>query len=373
MLTEFDDFPVHQTSRPLAYLSTSERNAYGRYWFNGFHPDGDFYFGIAFAVYPNREVMDCALSILTKDGNQHSFRASRRMRGDRTDMRIGPFTLSIVEAMRTLHVTIDDNATGITADLTFRATTPAHEEPLDQYRQGVRTVMETTRFTQFGMWGGSITAGGRTLVIDPAVVHGTRDRSWGWRWTGEPEQGISRQNPEQVFWLWAPIAWRDRATHYGLFEYADGRRWKEFAHVFPRFDADAGFDPVSLDGFSDIGAAGHRLSFEPGSRFAGVSEIDLAHHDGAIETIRLTPLLRFPMLGIGYGHPDWGHGFYKGEEAIMSESWNVNDLDPLAMQHQHCQTVVRATSGDAIGHGVLEQSIIGPHHRYGFKEELDPA
>ena len=25
--------------------------------------------------------------------------------------------------------------------------------------------------------------------------------SWGWRWTGESEQGVSRDQPEQFFWL----------------------------------------------------------------------------------------------------------------------------------------------------------------------------
>ena len=49
-LTRLDDYPVHQTSEPLSYLATSERNVYGRYWFNGYDPGGDFYFGIAFGV-----------------------------------------------------------------------------------------------------------------------------------------------------------------------------------------------------------------------------------------------------------------------------------------------------------------------------------
>ena len=34
MLIKFDDYPLHQTAEPLSYLATSERNAYGRYWYN---------------------------------------------------------------------------------------------------------------------------------------------------------------------------------------------------------------------------------------------------------------------------------------------------------------------------------------------------
>ena len=120
------------------------------------------------------------------------------MRGGRTDLRVGPFTLSIEDPMSALRVTIDPNATGISADLTFRARSSAHEKPLDQMRLRVRTVMQTTRYTQFGMWEGRIATKDGTTEVHPGQVYGTRDRSWGWRWTAEPEQGVSRQVTEQV-------------------------------------------------------------------------------------------------------------------------------------------------------------------------------
>jgi hypothetical protein len=369
-LSRFDDFPIQQTAEPVAYLATSDRNAYGRYWFNGFDPDGAFYFGIAFGIYPHREVMDCALSLVLADGTQHSFRASRRLRGDRTDMHVGPLTLSIQEPMRCLRVAIEQNETGISADLTFHARSPAHAEPMDRMRQGIRTTMQSTRYTQFGNWGGYIRAGDRTVEVDVSRVRGTRDRSWGWRPAGEPEGGVSAPIPEQVFWMWAPIQWADRATHYGLYEHANGVRWKEFAHIFPLHPLGSDFDPLSPAGFREALAGEHRLTFQKGSRFAGPSEIDIVEQ-GRTTTIRLEPLLRFPMFGIGYTHPSWGHGFYKGEEAIAADSCNVHELDPSSPHHQHVQTVVRATIGDEVGHGVLEQAIFGPHDRYGLKGFTD--
>ena len=45
----------------------------------------------------------------------------------------------------------------------------------------------------------------------------------------------------------------------------------------------------------------------------------------------------------------------------------------MAFDNQHLQQVVRATCGDQVGIGVLEQIAFGPHPRYGFKELLDPA
>lgn len=369
-LSKYDDYPIHQTSEPIAFLATSDRNVYARYWHNGYDPDGEFYFGIAFAVYPHRQVMDCALSIVRKDGSQDSFRASRRVQGDRTDLVVGPMRLEFIEPMRTLHVTIDKNRTGITADLTFHATSPAHAEPLDLKRQGFRKVVETTRYTQFGMWGGHITVGDRKQEIDPTRVYGLRDRSWGYRPVGEPESGIPTSWGGQLFWLWAPITWKDRFTHYGLFEHANGVRWKEFAQIFPRFQPDSGFDTLSLDGFTDIAAGEHRVTFEDGSRFLSGGEIDLLHADGRKETIRMETILRFHMYGIGYTHPTWGHGMYLGEEEYTSEHWNVRDIDKSAPHFQHIQNVVRCTNGDEVGHGVLEQALIGPHDRYGLKEDF---
>jgi len=79
------------------------------------------------------------------------------------------------------------------------------------------------------------------------------------------------------------------------------------------------------------------------------------------------------MKGIGYGHPEWGHGRWKGELALGGERWKCAELDEMALENQHIQQVVRARCGDEVGIGVLEQIHLGPHAGYGFKEFLDPA
>ncbi|OFX03694.1 MAG: hypothetical protein A3E78_16530 [Alphaproteobacteria bacterium RIFCSPHIGHO2_12_FULL_63_12] len=372
MLIKFDDYPIHQTAEPLSYAFTSERNFYARYWYNGYDFNGEFYIGIAFAAYPNREVMDGAVSIVRKDGTQESFRASRRLRGDRTELYAGPMRHEIVEPMRTVRVVVEKNDTGFECDLTFHANTIAHEEPADHMKQGVRTVAQMKRFTQFGKWEGWIVVGGKRQEISAETTYGTKDRSWGWRWTGEPERGISRDQPEQFFWLWAPLHWQDRCTHWGQHEYADGKRWKEFAQVFKTHPIRTDFDPLVESDVAEAICGAHRLKFAKGSRRVSHAEIDMLHKDGRKETFVLEPLLRYHMIGTGYNHPEWGHGFYKGEEAHTLERWNINDLDINAPRHLHMQQVVRARNGDKVGVGVLEQYITGPHERYGMKGFLDP-
>src|SRR3954465_15986728 len=75
MLTPFDDYPLHQTSQPVAHTAQSSLNHYDRYFFNGYSRDGSFYFGAALGLYPNRKVMDAAFSVL-RDGEELSVIAS---------------------------------------------------------------------------------------------------------------------------------------------------------------------------------------------------------------------------------------------------------------------------------------------------------
>ena len=69
----------------------------------------------------------------------------------------------------------------------------------------------------------------------------------------------------------------------------------------------------------------------------------------AVPTVDLEPLLVFRMKGIGYTHPEWGHGQWKGELAIGGESWKIEDADNLDLPNQHIQQIVRARIGDEEG------------------------
>ena len=79
------------------------------------------------------------------------------------------------------------------------------------------------------------------------------------------------------------------------------------------------------------------------------------------------------MKGLGYFHPEWGQGMWKGELATGAESFDPAQLDPLAPENLHVQQVVRATDGTRAGIGVLEQVCIGPYAPAGFTQFLDGA
>ena len=371
MLSRLDDYPVHQTAQPISIPATTDRHSYDRYWFNGYDREGEFYFGIAMCRYPNLGILDCGFSIV-RGGEQHSFHGSRRMPLEPTELTVGPFELQILEPMGRTRLVLDDNETGIAADLTFTPRTAAVEEGRQTLVRESRVVLDSTRFAQWGNWAGEIRYAGEALTVDATTTPGTKDRSWGIRPVGDPAPpGAPATDFSGIFFLWSPIHWEDRCTHFLVFEDPEGRPWHTDAMVVPVHDGST--PPVVDPDVRILPAVTHELDYEPGTRRARGAKLALVDHDGSTIDIELEPLICFRMKGIGYTHATWGHGMWKGELAIEGESWREEDLDPMAPDNQHIQQVVRARSGDQVGVGVLEQLAFGAHHRYGFTELLDPA
>jgi hypothetical protein len=368
VLTTFDDFPIHPSADPIATPATGDPNHYDRYWFNGHHREGGFYFGAAMGHYPVRGVIDAAFS-LVKDGVEHSIFASGAMPLDRSTA-IGPIRVEVVEPMRTIRYVVEPNEHDIACDLTFQATTVAIEEPRQQRRspEGV-LLTDHTRLTQWGAWQGTISVDGAELRIDPAAVSGTRDRSWGIRPVGEQLKVNRQPMPFQVFWLWAPMHFGDRFTHLALHEHEDGRRWLETALVLDPIPPDV--SPCSRVGVRECYDVGYELDWEPGRR-----EIRRAHLwfrdpvDGETH-IDIEKLFTFRMRGIGYWHPYWGHGSYHGQLETGRESIRLDDIDPTDFASIHLQNVVVAKMGDRRGVGVVEQIALGPHQPTGLAGFLD--
>src|SRR3546814_13640970 len=85
MLTKGDDYPLHQTSEPMAFAGT-DRNFYDRYFFNGASPDGSVFFAAAMRFYPQLGIVYAHFVVIVY-GVQHTLRASWRSAGDRLAMR----------------------------------------------------------------------------------------------------------------------------------------------------------------------------------------------------------------------------------------------------------------------------------------------
>ncbi|MEX2327811.1 MAG: hypothetical protein WD558_08760 [Pseudomonadales bacterium] len=373
MLNKLDDYPVHQTPEPLAHPATSDRNVYDRTWFNGYAPDGSYYFGIGLAVYPHRGVMDCAFSVVKPGGLQHCFFASRRLPDERTEMTVGPFRMEILEPMRRTRVVLDTNETGLACDLVFSTRTAAIQEARQVLWSGTRRAMDATRFDQFGRWQGRITTPDGEIDVDEDICLGTKDRSWGVRGVGEPETGGPPNRPGGAFFLWAPLFWDDHISHAIFFDGNRGEPLVREGFTAPLYASEAQVPGVE-DGLVDRKlTAVHRVQYHKGTRLAKSAEIDLIELDGETRTIALEPILTFQMKGLGYSHPEWKQGMWKGELAIGSDSFDPRQLDMLDPHNLHTQQIVKASDGQRSGVGVLEQICVGPYAPAGFVDYLDGA
>lgn len=367
MLTRGDDYPIHQTAEPIAFSGT-DRNFYDRYFFNGYTPDGALYFAAALGVYPHLNIMDAAFCV-TVDGVQHNLRASRHLNMERMATRVGPIAVEVVEPLEVLRITVGDNAqSGIRADLTFTGRARPLQEPRFMRRIGPRAFMDYTRMTQAGHWQGWIEVDGRRIAIDGRAVAGTRDRSWGVRPVGSPDsQEMVPPMPFQFYWLWAPLNFADRSTLFHVSDDAHGDPWNISGVMQP--DGAPG---------EEMAAASARVRFKPGSRHAAGAEILFRHRGGADSRIELSTHQHFYMQGLGYGHPEWGHGLHKGPLAIGYDTVVLADVEGYYPPHLHIQAFATATltlpdGSRHEGRGILEQLIIGPHAPSGFKDILDPA
>lgn len=361
MLTRADDFPVHQRPEPIA-CAGRDRNFYDRYFFNGYAKHGQRLFALALGVYPNRNVMDASFSVID-EGVQHNLRASRHLGWERMNTRVGPISLEVLEPLKSLRILVDDDVHRIKADLTFTSRAVALEEPRFTRELAPGLLMDYTRLTQNGFYQGWITLKGKRLEVAPEMWLGTRDRSWGIRPVGRSDDTAQQAPLLQFYWLWAPANFEDCITLYDINADEKGHAWHTHGVMAPI----EGGDPETMEAVSS------RLRFRPGTRHAESAEIDFERKNGQRLVLHFEPLYQFYMSGLGYLHPDWGHGVDRGELAVAYDSIELAAVDEASPLFLHVQAVSRIRMGPKEGLGVLEQLILGPHEPSGFTSLLDPA
>ncbi len=369
MITPADDLPLHQASVPIASPVDGDPNRYDRYFFHGYDPASQLFFGCAMGIYPNRHIIDAAFAV--GDGRiQRNVFASGRLPLDRRRTEIGPIRIEVVEPLRVLRVRVDAPDQEIDADLTFTARSVAHEEPRQLMRNRTRLIMDTTRLTQHGRWHGSLTSGREVLDLQQGIA-GTRDRSWGVR----PLAGAVPEAPDTVlpafFWLWAPIQLADRCLLVGIMEDEHGIRSTSTGAVLE----DVGDGPTwnAPDRVRHARHVDYEVEWQPGTRRAAAARLRLEVPGLGDVEAELRPQVPFLLRGLGYQHPEWPHGAWHGEEAVGGEVLTLGELDPLDLPNIHVQQACEVHVGDDVGVGVLEQLHIGPHGPTGLAGFLDGA
>jgi hypothetical protein len=234
--------------------------------------------------------------------------------------------------------------------------------------------MLNTRFTQIGYWEGYFAIDGKRYEVSKA--YGTRDKSWGVRPIGEPQggaPGLLNKEPG-VYWTWCPINFGDCATQFGTFEDRDGNPTQVSADLVPLYQNPADIPPLEESGLIEMSKIKHNYDWNAGTRRVKKAIFNFADNKGNNYDIEVeTTGLKFFLLGIGYNHFEWGHGYWKGELETAREEWDLTTVNELDYQWIHNHQVVKAKMGDKEGMGVIETMVIGRHDPSGFKDFFDGA
>ena len=363
MLTKGDDYPIHQLPLPVSEVG-SERNFYDRYFFNGYNKEGDVFFAAALCVYPNLNIMDGSF-VVVRNNMQHNCRYSRVMGLERLDTRVGALEIEVLEPLKRLKVEVSDKEANISAKLTFEGRFEAVEEPKMILSNGPRLVMDSTRLTQQGSWSGYINLLDEEIKIDSKNFYGTRDRSWGIRPVGAPDSQptIPLEIP-QFYWLWCPANFDSFSTHMFFVDDDKGK-------LLTGHSVKQGEDYSATSLLENLKKNVHYVS---NTRRVSKAEFFSDTPEGKEIKVSIEPQYNVFMCGLGYMHPEWGHGHFKGEEASSYDAYKLEeDLhDPPFLHIQAFCNISCDTGGSQFsGVGVLEQLFLGPHEPSGFKDLLD--
>jgi hypothetical protein len=171
----------------------------------------------------------------------------------------------------------------------------------------------------------------------------------------------------QFFWLWSPLNFDGGASFYHLNADAQGKPWNTMGRVVQGSYAHAATE--------EMASVSSELDYRSGSRLARAARLNFTQASGAKIGINLTPRQTFYMRGLGYMHPEWGHGLYHGELATNFEVYDLAAISPADPGYFHVQAICEAEllgpQGTQRGKGVLEQLVIGAYEPYGFKELFD--
>ena len=365
MLSQMDDYPLHQVAETIRNVGTSDRNFYDRYYFNLHSSSDELFMVMGMGQYPTLGVQD-AFAVVRKGDQHHVVRASRELGDDRMDTSVGPFRIEIVEGLKKIRYIVEDSPEHpIAMDITWQGAIPAFEEPRQYIRRHGRVLFDSMRFAQTGYWTGTLRVGDTVYDVTPDKWKGSRDRSWGIRPVGEHEpQGIQASVPiMEGMWNYAPMQFEDYSILYICHEHNNGHRQLEEA-------VKVWNDPAREPEWLGRPEHHHNVVVKsPYVTFIDASVISFPNAPGGGFEVKVTPLTHvWVMVGTGYGlEQDWKHGMYKGPSTVESFTLDMQeDKDRMLGLVDNAAQFEIVGSGE-IGHGLFEYGFFSQFDQYDVK------
>ncbi len=338
-LSPYDELPVHQTSRPLGVVANTDPGFDDGYFFGVFSATEQTFLFCGLRVNPNTDIVGGYVGLL-RGGVQRTVRFSRTWR-ELCDTVIGPFRFTIVEPYRDIHLTLDQNPSGLALDLHWLGTAPAYTEAHHWATNRGRPTTDQTRYVQAGTASGWISVDGERIPVEPEQWWASRDHAWGLYFERPPLAPDPRWLPPRAaegvpraLRFWTLFGSPGLSGFYAIHEDPDGRQVPmndTFGTPFEgRFHR--GFDGPVVE----LVAGRHELSFVPATRLMTGALITLTDADGGTWTQQVRPASP-PWLTatIGYQAGSWTDGgsmrTYHGPGVAVE--FDVVDVSTQPMEH----------------------------------------
>lgn len=380
-LTKMDEWPRHQVGGTFDVVADGSPHWSDGYYFTMGDDTGEIAWFMGFRLHANNDVLD-AFTCISSRGRQHNIRWSRRLRPRIDDLDCGPFSVEIVEGLRTVRTRCAKNSHGITFDLLWEGFSPPYnEDRLISIING-RLHSDRSNYDQCSLVTGWIGFDGRRVEVDRWT--GVRDHSWGiGNNTGGPRSAAVAPPPASEapappgLRQWCVFRLPDRVVFWQFHHSAAGLYEKfESRCMFP-YD-----DPRESFAYTQVAhkATWVEVDGRPVRRLASAT-ISLTRPDGGIERY-LVETISDPVFlqGGGYfgGYDDGlGRGVYRGDDHSEGDVWDVSHpvrpvVPPTAgapslMKLQRdawAETWGRCTDLDdpsQTGTGHLECVVVGPY------------
>lgn len=372
MLTEIDDFTIHQTPGTMDQVQGRNPRWLDKLWFHIGTTDGRLSVAGHMGVYPATQTMDAAAAV-TFDGKLYSARFARACKTDRDNRQVGPLAAAIVEHFRSWRFVLEPAAgQPISFDLELQSEFQPMEvsAPVFHRQRGQHVIWDMWHYAQTGRARGTVRVDGATLEVSPDASFGVRDRSWGVRpifgqvpWLAPLPESIGKSSvwlaaelPDRAIWCWRiePLA-ADRAHLVGNLADQTGRTRVDGA-IAGRHGAGPPQRVIDLR---------PEVAFDRKGRLQAIAA-RMFDTDESIYDVRLRPITTMYGQALGYGHPEFRHNEWKGDSVAQHEVVDLGDdvavaglmanparhINPFGVEHL-CEVTVDGTAG----HGVVRLSI----------------
>lgn len=353
-LSQYDEYPVHQTPYPVTYIPSTDYAWDEGYWFGVFNADEKVFLGTYLRINPNSDMIGgCVL--LNIAGHQTTIRFNRCWRRN-VALEIGPYRMTIIEPLRRIRIELADNDSGLTFDVMWEGTSPAFlEEHHFATHRGRRTT-DQSRYSQAGKCTGWIRSRERSWDVEPEGWSGSRDHSWGLYASRPPLSPLPTllppieddEGPKRAMRFWTCFRTGDYSGFYHVHETAEGVQCKMNDVFGTPFGGNVfkGWDVETIE----LVAATHAMEFQPGTRILKQATFLLKDSEGCdwkqVFDIETPPWVVQPMGAFPGSWKDGGTFFtYHGSEELAIE-WEQADYSIQPFEYTpHAVTGASAAEG----------------------------